>query len=378
MNLENLRTEIDGIDDRLIALFEERMEVCRQVALIKKEQGGSIVNSARERNIVARLTEKQNDEMAEYTKILYNTIFDISRAYQSGVVAAPSQMSQRIQTALAQTPQVFPKSAVVACQGLEGANSAAACEKLFARPSIMYMSTFEGVFAAVDKGLCKYGILPLENSLHGSVTGIYDLMKTYNFYIAHSIKLKINHALLAKKGTSLDSIKTVYSHEQALAQCSEMIKAKGYTIIPCENTAIAAKMVSESADNTVAAISSLNCANLYDLEVICDSIQNSENNYTRFICISKDLEIYPGSKKVSLMLTVDHKPGSLYRLMSKFASLGINLSKLESRPIPQTDFEFLFYFDLDISVYDEAVSRLFSQLEADCDKFVFLGCYCES
>jgi chorismate mutase/prephenate dehydratase len=272
---------------------------------------------------------------------------------------------------------MFPKDADVACQGTEGANSTFACEKLFVRPTILYFNRFDRVFSAVDKGLCRYGILPVENSLHGSVTNIYDLMKQNQFYIVRSVKLKITHALLAKPGVKLADVKTVYSHEQALAQCSQFLKDRNYTIQVYENTALAAQFVSESPRDDIAAIASINCSELYGLDILDDNIQNSANNYTRFICISKKLEIYPGARKISLVVTIPHRPGSLYQLMTKFSTLGINLSKLESRPIPDRDFEFMFYFDLDVSVYDDVVSKLFSLLENGMDHFVFLGCYGE-
>ena len=155
------------------------------------------------------------------------------------------------------------------------------------------------------------------------------------------------------------------------------MKNLNIAIEPCENTATAAKMIKESEQNDMAAISSIQCAELYNLDILREDIQNSDNNYTRFICISKRLEIYPGARRISLMMTLPHRPGSLYHMISKFAALGINLTKLESRPMPDKDFEFMFYFDLDVSVYDEAVFNLFSQLEGGNEKFMFLGCYNE-
>ncbi len=377
MNLEELRNQIDTIDNDICRLFEQRLAVATQVAEFKKSQNLPILNTAREREIIDRVTKEQDDAMAGYTKILFSILFDLSRTHQSVVMGAPSNTAEAIKTAVAETPDLFPKSAVVACQGMEGSNSMLACEKLFSRPSIMYFNNFNGVFNAVDKGLCKYGILPIENSLHGSVTEAYDLMKKHHFHIVRSVKVKINHVLLAKPGTKLSDIKVIYSHEQALAQCSEFLKEQKVRIEPCENTAIAAKMVFDSQEEGVAAISGIGCAELYNLEVIHDKIQNSENNYTKFICISKQLEIYPGAKRISLMMTIPHKPGALYHLMAKFAALGINLTKLESRPLPDKDFEFMFYFDLDISVYDDGVYNIFSQLENGVEKFVFLGCYSE-
>jgi chorismate mutase/prephenate dehydratase len=375
--LDELRTHIDKIDDELIRLFEERLEVTSKIAKVKKENNLPILNPAREREIINRLTKGQTDSMAGYTKILFNTIFDLSRSQQTQLVGPKSDIETRIRSALEDTPQLFPKSAVVACQGTEGANSMIACEKLFERPSVMYFNTFESVFSAVDKNLCRYGILPIENNLHGSVSDTYDLMQQYRFSIVRDVKLKINHVLLANPGVKLSDIKKIYSHEQALAQCSEFLKTTGVEVEQYENTATAAKMISEKGKRDAAAISTIRCAELYDLDVLSEDIQNNANNYTRFVCISKNLEIYPGANLISLMMTLPHKPGSLYQLIAKFAALGINLTKLESRPMPDKDFEFMFYFELNISVYDDAVFNLFSQLEGGNEKFVFMGCYSE-
>ena len=377
MDLNDIRVQIDALDNEMVALMKKRLDLAMEVAKVKKEQNLPIVNTARERAIINRLTESEEDELAGYIKILYTTMFDLSRSHQAGYIYQNSVIGDSIRKALEETPKVFPKSATVACQGIEGANSTAACEKMFERPSIVYFNTFDGVFSAVEKGLCEYGILPIENSLHGSVIANYDLMNQHHFYITNSVKLKINHFLLAKPGTKKEEIKTIYSHEQALGQCSEMLKAMDVKVIPCENTAVAAKMVAQSTEKGVAAISSKQCAGLYGLAVLEENTQNNENNYTKFICISKKLEIYPGAKKISLMMTLPHKPGALYEMIAKFSALGINLTKLESRPIPNKDFEFMFYFDLDVSVYDAAVYNLFAQLEHSAEEFEFMGCYTE-
>jgi len=377
MNLDEIRAETDKIDDEIAELFKKRLKLVESVAKVKEETHAPILKPTREREIIGRLAKDHEGISADYLKLLFTTIFDVSRSHQIVLTNRNSKTSEAIAQSLAATPQLFPKEAQVACQGTEGANSTFACEKLFSRPTILYFNSFDGVFGAVDKGLCRYGILPVENSLHGSVTNIYDLMKKYQFYIVHSVKLKINHALLAKPGVRLKDVKVVYSHEQALAQCSQFLKDKNYEIQVHENTALAAKFVSESPRNDIAAIASMNCSELYGLDILDDNIQNNENNYTRFICISKKLEIYPGARKISLVVTVPHRPGSLYHLMTKFSTLGINLTKLESRPIPDRDFEFMFYFDLDVSVYDEVVTKLFSLLENGTDHFVFLGCYAE-
>lgn len=378
MKIEELRNEIDQIDSALVSLFVKRMAVSADIAAVKKEAGKSVFDPQRERQLLNKVSELAGEDFESQTRVLYNLIMSLSRSYQSHLLGFDSALVDQIQSAIENTEKVFPERAFVACQGVEGAYSQLACEKLFAAPNIMFMNSFDGVFSAVDKGLCQYGILPLENSSAGSVNQIYDLMLKYNFNIIRSTRVHINHNLLAKKGARLENIKKIYSHEQAINQCSVFLQElKGVEVHVCENTAMAAKAVADSGSDDVAAISSGACAALYDLEVLRDSIPNVDNNYTRFICISKKLEIYPGANRTSLMLVLPHKPGALYSIISKFYSLGINLIKLESRPIQGKDFEFMFYFDIDIPVYSDKFTNLLSQLQAESDRFQYLGSYTE-
>ena len=240
----------------------------------------------------------------------------------------------------------------------------------------MYFGNFKGVFDAVKSGMCRYGILPLENSVHGSVSGVLDLMQKYEFSIVKSAKIQINHVLLAKPGYT--EIKEIFSHEQALGQCEQYLSTlKGVKITPCKNTAVAAKMVSESERTDVAAIASPLCAELYGLKIINDNIKNNDNNYTRFICISKDTEIYPGADKMSFMITLSHRPGALYSMISRLAAEGVNLTKIESRPIPGRDFEVMCYIEMSVSVYSENLDSIVSEFEHSSEGFKFLGCYSE-
>ena len=242
----------------------------------------------------------------------------------------------------------------------------------------MYFSSFDAVFSAIGKGLCRYGVIPLENSTAGSVNSVYDLMMRHNFSIVRSLRLKVDHSLLAKPGVKLSDIREIYSHEQAISQCTEFLHSlPGVKVIPCENTAVAAMCVSGSERRDIAALSSRSCMNLYGLECLRESVQDKGNNYTRFICISKDLEIYPGADRTSLMAVLPHEPGSLYKLLARLNALGINLNKLESRPLPDRDFEFMFYFDLDSSVYSPQFMQLMGELSGICERFNYLGSYSE-
>ncbi len=378
MDIEKLRIQIDEIDNEITNLFGKRMEISNLVSRYKKENRLTVIDRSREREILSRVTELVEPELEVYTKTLFQTLFNLSRSYQNMLLSDDHPLRQEIENSLKNTPDLFPSKAVVACQGVEGAYSQIAADKLFSLPSIMYFNTFEGVFTAVEKGLSRYGILPIENSSHGSVTQVYDLMKKHNFHIVRSLKLKIDHALLAKKGSKLSDIKEIFSHEQAIGQCSAFLEGlKGVKVTVVENTAVAAQKVAESDRADIAALSSHNCAELYGLTALGVDVQDNANNFTRFICISKNPEIYPGANKISLMLSLPHRPGSLYDTISRFSVLGLNLTKLESRPVPEKDFEFMFYFDIDASVKAEGVVSLLCELASSTDQFVFLGNYSE-
>ena len=247
INLDQMRQDIDNIDEKLTDLFKERMEKSLEIAKYKKDHKVPVFSDKREKEILHKVSEQIGEPFDGYARLLFNTIFDASRSCQNNYMAKRSDLADRIEEALNETPNLFPKKAVVACQGVAGSYSQAACEKLFEVPSIMYFNSFEGVFNAVEKGLCQYGILPIENSSYGSVGAVYDLMQNYNFHIAKGIRLRISHNLMAKPGTSLADVKEIFSHEQALGQCGDFLKElKDVKITVVENTAVAAKMVAES------------------------------------------------------------------------------------------------------------------------------------
>ena len=378
MELTHLRKRIDKIDEQLIKSFEERMETAKEIAEYKRQNHLAIFDPERERNKISEILENVSAEMQSYTQILYSLLFELSRSYQEKLLLNDTSISKALEEALESTPKIFPHGGRIACQGVEGAYSQRACERLFQAPSILYFHSFENVFSAVQNGLCSYGILPIENSTAGSVNQVYDLMSKYNFYIVRSLRVKIDHCVLAKKGVQLGEIKEIISHEQAINQCGEFLRSMGdVKITYCANTAVAAEMVANSERNDIAAISSRSCCELYGLSCLESSVQDRENNYTRFICISKKMEIFPGSDRTSIMMVLPHKPGALYKVLSRFYALGINLLKLESRPIPQRDFEFKFYFDLETSVYSQEFIQLMSELETYSEEFCYLGSYLE-
>lgn len=378
MELDQLREQIDEIDDSLVSLFCQRMKVAEQIAGYKQSHHMPVYVPGREREKLMDVAQKAGPEMANYTRVLYSMLFELSRSHQSKISHKQTPLHRRIVQAIEQTPKLFPQAPCVACQGVEGAFSQIACEKIFKSPFIMYFKNFESVFSAIENGLCQYGVLPLENSTAGSVKQVYDLMIRRNFSIVRTFRLKVDHSLLVKPGTTLDQVREIFSHEQALGQCSDFLAGlPNVKVIAVENTAVAAKMVSESPRSDVAALSSRTCAELYGLQVLASGVQDRGNNRTRFICISKNLEIYPGADKTSIMMVLPHRPGSLYRVLARLYALGINVTKLESRPIPDRDFEFMFYFDLETSIYSDEFVQLMCELDDLCEEFQYLGSYSE-
>ena len=377
MELSEIREKINAVDDQLLDLFLQRMDLSEEVAAYKNEHHQPILNKQREREILAKVAEKSGDR-ERFSYHLFSTIFELSRSRQAELITAPTKVESLVKTSLASGGEVFPQTGLVACQGVEGANSQVACDRLLPRGNIVYVKSFEAVFSAVESGLCKFGVVPIENSSNGSVRAIYDLIQRKKFSIVRSTRLCIRHELLALPGVKMDDITEIYSHEQAIGQCSKFLGSLGgVRVIPCDNTAMAAKMVAESGSRHAAAISSHPCAALYGLQCVNDAIQDSDNNYTRFICITKDPIIYAGANRISLIIACDNKPGALYEILSKLAALGINMTKLESCPVTGRNFEFIFFLELEASVHEPGVLPMLEELERSCANFQFLGSYAE-
>lgn len=378
MNRDEIRERIDRVDEEIVRLFSERMALAAEIAGIKKREGLPVLDARREREKLADVADRSPEEIREYTPLLYSTMLELSRSYQSRLIGVATPLTERIAAALDATPDLFPERASVACQGLEGSNAQMACDRLFRHPNILYLSSFDAVFSAIEKGLCRYGIIPVENSTAGSVNAVYDRMMHHNFHIVRSVRMKIDHNLLVKPGVKREDIREIWSHEQALNQCSEFLAAfPGVKIIPCENTAVAARTVAQSDRRDIAAIASRACVETYGLACLAASVQNSEDNYTRFVCIGKELEIFPGANRTSVMLVLRHEPGSLYKILARLYALDINLIKLESRPLPGRPFEFMFYFDLDAPVYSPRLIQWIGEMPGACESFQYLGSYAE-
>lgn len=380
-NLSDIRKEIDAIDDEIASLYAKRLDIASIIAEEKKASGMPIADPAREREIIARVAHKVGPDRADGAALLFSTLFGLSKAVQRDAILGESAVTRRIAKAAEETPATFPAEAMVACQGAEGAYSQLAASRLFKFPTIFFFNTFDDVFSAVEKGMCQYGVLPIENSSAGSVTAVYDQMVRHNFSIVRAVRLPISHVLLGRRGAKTGDIREVTSHTQALQQCSRYLSSRpDIRQTPAVNTAVAARTLAGSGRGDLAAIASRECAEIYGLDILAEDIANVQFNFTRFICISKNPEIYHDSRKISLMMSLPHKPGSLGGILSKFSAIGVNLTKLESRPVAGSDFEFRFTFEFEAEPRNAKAMRLISELSQDpeIEHFSFLGAYAEN
>ena len=378
--MSEIRKEIDAVDEEMTKLFVRRMACADQVAEAKRGTGKPVLDPGREREILAKVAERVGPALESEGKLLFSTLLSVSRGRQRAQLADDGMFAKTVAEAISATPAIFPSKANVACPGAEGGYSQQAAVAFVKFPSLFYFRDFESVFTAVEEGMCEYGVLPIENSTAGSVTQVYDLMAKHDFKIAKALKLRIRHVLLAPKGVKLADVKEIASHPQAIAQCAEFLKAhQGVRTVPASNTAAAAAELAKSGRKDAAVIASRECAELYGLDILADDISDTTSNFTRFICISRKTEIYPDANKFSLMMSLSHRPGSLADILIRFGAVGVNLTKLESRPVPGSDFEFRFIFDFEASPHDVRVVKLLSSLASDpeVEHFTFLGAYAE-
>lgn len=379
MELSDVREKIDVIDAQLLDLFSQRMDLARDVAASKIDTGKAVFDPARERAKLADVAAHAPKGLQNQSIALFSLLMSMNKAEQLRIIngAKPQAQSKLMRASYRALEEAFPTLASVCCQGVEGAYSQIAACKLFDVPDITFSPTFEGVFEAVEEGRCEFGILPIENSTAGSVNAVYDLLGKHHFSIVRSLRLKIDHNLLAKPGTPLEGIREVVSHSQALGQSRSFLDKLGVRTTVCENTARAAELVASSDRTDLAALSSISCAGLYGLVPLARNVQDSDNNYTRFVVIAREPAIYPGADRSSVQITLTSEPGALYRVLERIYALNIDLVKLESRPVPGSDFEFMFYFDLACAATSPAFSTLLDSLDDVCDSFTYFGSYTE-
>ncbi|MGN0502855.1 MAG: bifunctional chorismate mutase/prephenate dehydratase [Ruminococcus sp.] len=372
-DLGEIRIEIDKIDSELIELFKKRMDCAKAVGLYKKENNIPVLNQNRENEILDNVEEK-GGEYGSHARLLFSNIMELSRALQHNIVGSGKKLRADILNA---SSKMRTENVKVGYQGIKGANGHEATLKLFPNGDAVNYKTFANVFDAVDREEVTYGVLPVENSTAGSVSAVYDLILKHRFYIVKALDLPIDYCLAGLKQSELSDIEKVWSHPQSLSQCANYISKNNFVSTPFENTAVAAREAANEKRLNVAAICSYKAAEEYGLKILDNHLQDDKGNTTRFIVISKMLCIPENANKISLCFSLPHVTGSLYGLLCRFNSLGLNLTKIESRPRKGKDFEYLFYLDFSGSVHSDNVIDLISQLSEEMPEFSFLGNYCE-
>lgn len=372
-DLGEIRVEIDKIDSELIELFKKRMDCAKAVGLYKKENNIPVLNQNRENEILDSVEEK-GGEYGSHARLLFSNIMELSRALQHNIVGSGKKIRADILNA---SSKMQTENVKVGYQGIKGANGHEATLKLFSNGDAVNYKTFADVFDAVDREEVTYGVLPVENSTAGSVSAVYDLILKHRFYIVKALDLPIDYCLAGLKQSEFSDIEKVWSHPQSLSQCANYISKNNFDSTPFENTAVAAREVANEKRLNVAAICSYKAAEEYGLKILDNHLQDDKGNTTRFIVISKTLCIPEDANKISLCFSLPHVTGSLYGLLCRFNSLGLNLTKIESRPRKGKDFEYLFYLDFSGSVHSDNVIDLISQLSEEMPEFSFLGNYCE-
>lgn len=373
--LNQVRGEIDRIDNQLLPLLEQRMDAAKKVARIKSGAGLPVLNAAREEDILNRIRDN-SPEYGDALRVVYSAMMDVSRALQHKILGGGQNL--RAEIAGARAAKFDPSAPCsVICPGVDGSFSSIAARKMFQNGELRFTEQFADVFKSVADGEADYGVIPIENSWAGSVHESFDLMMKYRLRIVCAVELPVHHCLVGVKGAKISDIKRVISHPQGLAQCKQYIAAHGFDSISYSNTATAAQEVARLGDPTTAAIASEETAALYGLEVLARDIQSSSANVTRIIAISRDLKIADGAGRISLIFTVPNVTGSLYRLLARFALCGLNLTKLESRPTKDRNFDYYFYLDFTGSVEQESTIDLLCALEEELPVFNFLGNYPE-
>jgi chorismate mutase/prephenate dehydratase len=374
MDLGQLRDELDVIDKQIVELYEKRMEVCSQVAAYKIENGKRVFDKDRERKkleTVASLTH--NDFNARGVRDLFEQIMAISRKLQYQMIAENNGMGK---LSFMEMDEIDCKKCRVVFQGAEGAYSQAAMMKYFGDEVASFnVDTFRDAMLAIDEGSADFAVLPIENSSAGIVSEIYDLLVEFENYIVGEQIIKIEHCLMATPGTKMADIKTVYSHPQSLMQSSHYLFEKGWQQISMKNNAFAAKKVADEKDNTQAAIASEMAAKIYGLDILEKGVNDLKTNSTRFIIVTNQKVFASNASKISLCFEIDHESGTLYRALSHLMYNGLNMNKIESRPLAGRNWEYRFFLDFEGKLTDGAVKNALRGLREETRNMKILGNY---
>ena len=374
-SLEELRNELDRIDPQIIQLYEERMSVCEEVGEIKIEEGRKVFDRNREQQKLAQVTREAKDPF--YKKgltELFEQLMSQSRKLQYQLLTKKGALGR---LPFIGVEELDWKNSRVVFQGTDAAYSQAAMHKFFSKDvNSFHVQTFRDAMEAIEEGSADFAVLPIENSSAGMVSEMYDLLEEFENYIVGEVILPINHYLVGTENTTLESIERVYSHPQALMQCSKFLDRHGsWQQIGAANTAVAAKKILNENDPTQAAICSEHAAEIYGLKILEEKINHNHNNSTRFIVVTNQKIFLKKAQKISICFEVAHESGSLYHLLSHFIYNDLNMTKIESRPIEGKTWEYRFFVDFEGNMGDAAVKNAIRGLREESKSLKILGNY---
>ena len=380
-DLQQCRAEIDRLDRQIVALFEERMAVCREVGAYKVAHHLPVLDEERERQVLKAKAELLQDaNLRPQVIALFETIMAGSRSLQRRMVTEtdPAKAGDlaAYQAMRHWSGQPLTEQRVL-YQGQPGAYCEEAAMGFFGDDcQRMNLKTWDGVFRGVKEGFGDFGVVPIENSSTGSINDVFDLLGQFGCYIVGEQIVPVRHCLVALPDASMDTITDVYSHAQGFAQCRPFLgehpKWEHHEMV---NTAVSAKFVAESGDSTKAAIASRRAAELYGLQILQSSINENVRNYTRFLIVAAEPRFPEDANKISVRFTIPHREGSLCRILQIFAQAGLNLEKLESRPVPESRWEYSFYADFTGNIRREEMDRGIRELIDAASSFRILGNY---
>lgn len=374
MDLLELRDKIDVIDKQMVELYEQRMDICKQVAEYKIETGKKVFDRVREEEKIRKVKSYTTDEFySRAVEELFEQIMSVSRKLQYQLLAEHGSIGR---LPFMGVDSLHEEKIRVVFQGAEGAYSQAAMMQYFGNEiDSFHVDTFRDAMTAIEEGSADFAVLPIENSTAGIVSDIYDLLVEFENYIVGEQIIKIEHCLLGLPGTDIEEIKTVYSHPQSLMQSARFLNEYNWKQISMQNNAFAAKKVVEDNDKTQAAVASAYAGEIYGLEVLKQGVNQSETNATRFIIVTNQKVFLKDAKKISICFEIPHESGSLYRLLSHFIYNNLNLCKIESRPIEGRNWEYRFFVDIEGNLADSAVKNALRGLRDEARNMKILGNY---
>lgn len=371
--LEGLRLQIDAIDREIVPLFEQRMALAARVAEYKAVHGLQTLDASREQQVLAEKRALLGDKTLEpEVTELYETMMALSRRRQRQLRHGKVPGLQEFLDG-ARLPVADP---CVLYQGRPGAYAEEAAARFFGEHCRrQHRDTWEELLEVLEKGGGDYAVLPIENSSSGGITAVYDLLAKSGASMVGEQCVKVEHCLMALRGATLADIRTVYSHEQGILQSAVFLQQHSLSAVPRLNTAESAKFVSESGDKTIAAIGSVRAAKLYGLDILAEKINFNSDNFTRFVVVSPQPELRENSDKISALATLPHRSGSLNRLMNVFSAYGLNVLKLESRPIIGSSWQYRFFLDFSGNLRDPSMAQALAELHEAATEFRILGSY---